>query len=1162
MTEEEAIAKVASLLHEHNKGRLSYIQQRVFAGCWKGLSYKEIAGKYDYQTEYVKQVGYQLWRSLSAILGETVNKNNIESVLVNLGELPVKVVDWGEAIDVSRFYGRESELKTLNNWVTESKCRLVGVFGLGGMGKTALSVKLAQQARSHFDYLIWRTLRQAPSLTELLKEIVPIIIGSEAAEDAGIESLMAQLRQKRCLIVLDNIESILQPSDRAGVYRAGYEDYKELLERIAEESHTSCLLITGREKPGGLAVREGTNLPTRTLSLSGVSPSTSEKILKDKGLKATEGQNHTLTDYFGGNPLALKIASTTILTLFGGNVQAFLNQGNAVFGNLWDLLEQQFARLSDLQRSLMHWLAIDREAVSLEKLQAEIYPKVTIKQLMEAVETLQERSLIETGEVGITQQPVIMEYVTEKLVDAIAREIIENKLDLFNYLALLEAKNPDYLRDAQTQLILQPICDRLTVYFPKQSQLEAHLHEILVDLQSRQESGYAGGNLLNLFVHLKIDLTGLDFSGLTIRQAYLANTTLQQTDFTGVYFEQTAFAETFGGVLCVVYSPDGELLASSDSKGEIQAWNSRTFAPIFRLRGHQHWAWAIAFSPDGKYLASGAADCAVKLWDVKTGECLQTYTKHTYAVNAIAFHPDGKIFASAGEDLTIRIWGTYHHQDLEIQLLSGHQKRIWSLAFSPVGKTLASCGEEGTIRIWDLETGNCTKSWQAHSAWARYLTFSPDGNILATGSYDKTIKIWDVETQKCLATLTGHQSTVTGLAFHPLNPSLLASASFDRTVKLWNLETETCEKTLLGHTNRVWCVAFHPQAEEIATGGDDRATKVWDLASGRCSKTIKGHSNAVLSLALSPDGEYLASGHEDQTVRIWSMSGGEMVRTLREHTNRVWSIAFSPTGSLLASGSADYSIKLWDWQAENCVMTLLGHQSWVWRVDFSPDGTKLASGSYDRVLKIWDVATGECKQTLTKHSHQMAGVAFSADGNYLASCDFGGAIALEDLQNPDRSIFLEGHTNTVWSVTFSADSRYLLSASSDRTVKLWSVTTGECLQTFTGHEEMVATAKFMSDRLIISGGGDGKIEIWNIETGKCLQTIASHTNVVYSLLVLPNNKAISGSFDETIKFWDLSTGKCERTLRVPNPYEGMKISGVKGLNETQLATLLALGAIN
>jgi hypothetical protein len=96
----------------------------------------------------------------------------------------------------------------------------------------------------------------------------------------------------------------------------------------------------------------------------------------------------------GGNPLALKIAATTVQTLFSGNIQAFLAQGSMVFSDLWDLLDQQFDRLSPLQQQIMYWVAINREGVTPAKLHKEILPKVPWRELLEALESLQARSLI------------------------------------------------------------------------------------------------------------------------------------------------------------------------------------------------------------------------------------------------------------------------------------------------------------------------------------------------------------------------------------------------------------------------------------------------------------------------------------------------------------------------------------------------------------------------------------------------------------------------------------------------------------------------------------------------------------------------------------------------------------------------------------------------
>ncbi|MEG4800141.1 NB-ARC domain-containing protein [Microcoleus sp. ARI1-B5] len=426
MTAQEAIALIDHLLQSANKKqKLNDIQSLVFLETWEGHSYQEIADRLLYEHDYIKQVGSHLWRTLSKIIGEKVSKQNLQAVLRRYQHSSTPnncIQDWGEAIDISHFYNRQQELETLETWISSNSTRSIGIFGIGGIGKTSLSVKLAQQIQSQFEFVIWRSLQQAPTLDVILSNILPILTNS-SAKNNSIHALIEQLWQKRCLLIFDNLESILQGGNRSGQYQQGYEDYGLLFGRIADESHQSCLILTGREQPGGFAVRSGENLPVRSLKLSGLSPPVCQQILAAKGLKATLLQSRDIVNYFGGNPLAIKIAATTIKNIFSGDIQAFLAQGNTVFSDLWDLLDRQFDRLSPLQQQIMYWLAINQEGLTPEKLKAEILPKVSGRELMEALEALAGRSLIENGRslnqstsTSLMLQPAIFEYIIERLI--------------------------------------------------------------------------------------------------------------------------------------------------------------------------------------------------------------------------------------------------------------------------------------------------------------------------------------------------------------------------------------------------------------------------------------------------------------------------------------------------------------------------------------------------------------------------------------------------------------------------------------------------------------------------------------------------------------------------------------------------------------------------
>ncbi|MCU0547194.1 MAG: hypothetical protein MUE44_34390 [Oscillatoriaceae cyanobacterium Prado104] len=116
-----------------------------------------------------------------------------------------------------------------------------------------------------------------------------------------------------------------------------------------------------------------------------------------------------------------------------------LDRGTLVFDDIRNLLDRQFNRLSDVEKKVMYWLAIEREPVSLRELQQDLVAKLTIKELLEVLGSLVRRSLIEKTSDGYTQQPVVMEYMTERLIEQVCTEITSSKIDLLRNPALLKA---------------------------------------------------------------------------------------------------------------------------------------------------------------------------------------------------------------------------------------------------------------------------------------------------------------------------------------------------------------------------------------------------------------------------------------------------------------------------------------------------------------------------------------------------------------------------------------------------------------------------------------------------------------------------------------------------------------------------------------------------
>ncbi len=282
------------------------------------------------------------------------------------------ITDWGEAPDVCGFYGRTEELAKLEKWIVDERCRLVALLGMGGIGKTHLVATLADAIQDKFNYLYWRSLRPAPLIRDTIADLIRFLSDREPDLPEGISALISQLvdclREHRCLLVLDDFDTVLQSGDHTGAYLEGYEGYGELIRRIGEASTKSCLLLISREKPREIASKEGKALPVRSLQLTGLQPVEAAEILREKDLSETHDWEK-LIKLYRGNPLALQIVSTIIKDLFNGRVSEFLSQQTIVLGELSDLLEQQFKRLSGLEKEIMYWLAINCQPVFLSQLQ-------------------------------------------------------------------------------------------------------------------------------------------------------------------------------------------------------------------------------------------------------------------------------------------------------------------------------------------------------------------------------------------------------------------------------------------------------------------------------------------------------------------------------------------------------------------------------------------------------------------------------------------------------------------------------------------------------------------------------------------------------------------------------------------------------------------------
>ena len=678
----------------------------------------------------------------------------------------------------------------------QDRCHVVAIVGIGGMGKTTLAAQcireLASQDAAPFDALYWRSLVNAPPLGELLPPLLQALSQQQLTHipenvDEQLRLLLGYLRERRVLLVLDNMESILE-AEAAGVYRAGYAPYGQLLHQFATLEYQSHLLLTSRERPRGYERLERDGYPVRSLQLAGLDDEAGHQLFRQRGVLGDDDQETHVIERYSGNPLALKLVADTVDDLFGGDMAEFLADDTLIFDDIRTVLDQHFARLTRLEQDILFWLAIEREQVELHFLHTQLLQAPPMRVLIEALNSLRRRALIERQADGLSLQNVITEYLSERFIEIMVHEICTGSFDRLHTHPLITTQAKQYIRQSQERLLLQPVAERVAIQF-RTGGLAQQMHLLLAKMRtenSRQQS-YAGGTILNVLLYLGVDLSGFDFSQIPIRQAYLQGYEVHGANFSNAMFEQTVFTNTFGAMLTLSMHPDGDILATGTADGDVQLWQVADGQLTMQIRGHTDSVMSVAFAPDGQILATAGRDRLIHLWHTQTGQLRQTLCGHTMPLRSIVFSPDGKTLVSAGEDSEIHLW------DVESATsrcqLSEHVRIVCAVALSPDGQTLASGGEDNIVRLWDMQTGQLLYALHGHAALINALCFSPDGQTLASAGGDQLIHLWDVESGRELERLTGHQGRIRAITYSP-DGKLFASGSEDTTIRLWHVERQ------------------------------------------------------------------------------------------------------------------------------------------------------------------------------------------------------------------------------------------------------------------------------------------------------------------------------------------------------------------------------------
>ncbi|CAI5755659.1 unnamed protein product [Candida verbasci] len=514
----------------------------------------------------------------------------------------------------------------------------------------------------------------------------------------------------------------------------------------------------------------------------------------------------------------------------------------------------------------------------------------------------------------------------------------------------------------------------------------------------------------------------------------------------------------------------------------------------------------LIFTSDGTKLLSPVGN-RVSCFDLNKNQSFTFSYQHRKNIQCIALNKQNTLMISIDEDgrailvnFVSRI--VLHHFNFK--------SKIQTIQFSPCGKFFA-IGIGRFIQIW--KTPDLTEDRQ-FSPFIRFRIYSGHFNDILNISWSKDSRF-------------------------------ILSTSKDMTARLYSLNSDEKDvgMTFSGHRDYVINAFFNSTQEIIYSVSKDGALFKWEYieedeeenkpSSWRITEKNFFYADGKLKCAsFRPESNLLIVGFTNGEFRIYELSDGfNLIQSLSMGQNTVNTVEINNSGEWLAFGSSKLGqLLVYEWQSESYILKQQGHFDSLNTLCYSPDGSRLVTGSEDGKIKIWDVISGFCLMTFTEHTSSITQVRFSKKGNVLFSSSLDGTIRAYDLiRFRNFKTFTTTERIQFTCLAIDPSSEILVGGSQDTfEIYVWSVQTGQLLDSLTGHEGPISCLSFGMENssILASSSWDKTIRIWNIfARNQTVEPIEIQSDVL-SLTMRPDCKEIAVStLDGHIAIFDVEDTK-------------------------------------
>lgn len=464
----------------------------------------------------------------------------------------------------------------------------------------------------------------------------------------------------------------------------------------------------------------------------------------------------------------------------------------------------------------------------------------------------------------------------------------------------------------------------------------------------------------------------------------------------------------------------------------------------------------------------------------------------------------------------------------------------WRKEFNQNTACLKTLGQVKNESILELSQD---ESVVAVTANGRFAVQHSGSSVFSTD----LLRVWDIARGMCVVKLSALGSRKGALGISANGKLIVTIDNNNNDIMVWDLDQGKHNKISTDSSNRVDSVALTCDGERVILGCADGTLAVWDLKIGRCIVSLQEHDWVVSAIALSGDGRRVVSGDWSGNLMAWDLTGKSLLSSTFKYPGKIRDLAISLDGNLAVSCYERRKIILiWDIQS-GYVQTIEGHSASVGAVAITADGSKVLAGCFDGTIWLWDLKS---KYLLRKFHSELGPIddlAIAPDGSRAVSAGLGELLAVWDLEKGGSESRTSDHYGHIYNVKISDDKQLLLSVGKNNKLgqdelKKWDLQSGTCL--WTGElplDTNVTSIKLSANNHRVACNATQHTRVWELKPAPNFLCAIIAPNVRFCMSEDGHIGVFENIDGGSLSVWDLDTGNFIRDINIIKSFPDARI---------------------